>query len=145
MKSTLLRCAARLLPQFTIPEMIKPRHPQKRFAGLLFVLAICALTPLAAFGSGSYCACMPKPPSKYGKPGAIDRDRFDLGQKIFNGKAAPGQGDATAQRTRLEALQAQLPEKVGRKNDLPAMAGKLSEQQLDALEYFVKQRYPAAK
>jgi hypothetical protein len=85
---------------------------------------------------------MPKPPVKQAK---IDRDKYDLGQKVFNGKTAAVdvQGEAAAvQRARLEALQAELPEKVRMKKDLPAMAGKISNEQLDALAYFVKQRYP---
>jgi hypothetical protein len=105
---------------------------------LLIALAAVAL-PLSTFASGSYCACLPKPPVKQAK---VDRDKYDLGQKVFNGKAAPSHGDPATQRPKLEALQTQLPEKVRAKHDLPAKAGALSEQQLDALDYFVKQRYP---
>jgi len=105
---------------------------------LLIAVAAAAL-PLSTFASGSYCACLPKPPVKHSH---VDRDKYDLGQKVFNGKAAPSQGDAATQRPKLEALQSQLPEKVRAKNDLPAKAGKLSEQQLDALDYYVKERYP---
>jgi len=108
----------------------------------MLVAAGCLGAPLAASASGSYCACMPKPPAKAGK---VDRDKFDLGQKVFNGKTAPATGDASAQRTRLAALQTQLPEKVAKKKDLTALAGKLTDSQLDALEYYVKERYPASK
>jgi hypothetical protein len=100
--------------------------------------------PLSLSASGSYCTCMPKPPPKASKA-KVDRDKYDLGQKAFNGKTAPVQGNATAQRARLEALQRQLPEKVAAKKDLTSLAGKLSQEQLDALEYFVQQRYPASK
>ena len=109
---------------------------------LLTIIAAVLLGPLTTFASGSYCACMPKPPVKQAK---IDRDKYDLGQKVFNGKTttAQVQGEAaTTQRTRLEALQTQLPEKVRAKHDLPGMAGTISNEQLDALEYFVKHRYP---
>jgi len=98
---------------------------------------------MAASASGSYCACMPKPPPA--KAAKVDRDKFDLGQKVFNGKTAPSSGDASAQRTRLAALQTQLPEKVAKKKDLTALAGKLTDSQLDSLEYYIKERYPASK
>ena len=111
---------------------------------ILLALAAALGSPLSSFASGTYCACMPKPPLKV-KGTSVDRDRYDLGQKVYNGKAAPGQGDAAAQRTRLQALQTQLPENVAKKKDLTAMAGKLSEQQLSALEYYVQQRYPKAR
>lgn len=111
--------------------------------GLLVVLAGLS-APLSLLASGTYCACMPKPPSK-AQAGRVDRDKFDLGQKVFNQKAAPGQGDAAAQRSRLQALQTQLPAKVAKKKDLTAFAGKLSEQQLEALEYYVSQRYGKSK
>jgi hypothetical protein len=45
----------------------------------------------------------------------------------------------------LETLQARLPEKVARKHGLAALAGKLTEPQLEALEYFVRERYPTPK
>lgn len=119
-----------------------PSARVRRLACLLLA-AGCLGAPLAASASGAYCTCIPKPPSA--KAAKVDRDRFDLGQKVFNGKAAPANGDANAQRTRLAALQTQLPEKVARKKDLTALAGKLSDSQLDALEYYVKERYPASK
>lgn len=107
---------------------------------LVMVAALC--WPLSLLASGSYCACMPKPPPKVAK---IDRDKFDLGQKVFNERTAPVQGDAAPQRLRLEAMQAKLPEKVAKKKNLTALAGKLSEEQLDALQYYVEQRYGKMK
>lgn len=116
----------------------------KKIQCILFVLAIMLAMPLRSAASGSYCTCMPKPPPK-GTKAKVDRDKYDLGQKTFNGKTAPVQGNATAQRARLEALQRKLPEKVAAKKDLTSLAGKLSEEQLDALEYYVQQRYPTTK
>ena len=114
-----------------------------RAAGLSLILAACLAGPLSALASGTYCSCLPKPPRPAGKAESVDRDKFDLGQKVFNGKAAPGQGDAAAQRARLETLNGQLPESVAKKKNLPVLAGKLSAEQLEALDYFVKQRYPS--
>ena len=109
----------------------------------LITAAACLAAPFAVSASGSYCVCIPKPPLV--KAAKVDRDKFDLGQKVFNGKTAPAQGEAASQRARLAALQTQLPEKVARKKDLSALAGKLTDAQLDALETFVKERYPASK
>jgi hypothetical protein len=114
----------------------------RRAAGFTLIVAFCLAGASSARASGTYCSCLPKPP-RGAKAGDIDRDKFDLGQKVFNGKAAPAQGDATAQRSRLEALNTQLPASVARKKNLPVLAGQLSTEQLDALDYFVKQRYPA--
>jgi hypothetical protein len=107
------------------------------------MVGACLATPPSADASGSYCTCLPKPPARIGSAAKVDRDKFDLGQKVFNGKTAPVQAEAAPQRTRLQTLQADLPEKVAAKKDLTALAGKLTEQQLEALEYFIKQRYPA--
>ena len=115
-----------------------------RYQLVLLAMVAALGSPLSLFASGSYCACMPKPPLRV-KSAQVDRDRYDLGQKVYNEKAAPGQGDAAAQRTRLQALQSQLPASVAKTKDLTAMAGKLSEQQLSALEYYVQQRYPKTK
>ena len=114
-----------------------------RHLACVLLVAGCLAAPLAASASGSYCACMPKPPPA--KAAKVDRDKFDLGQMVFNGKTAPATGDARAQRTRLASLQTQLPEKVAKKKDLTALAGKLSDSQIEALEYYVKERYPASK
>ena len=111
--------------------------------GLLGAIAMLC-SPLSLFASGSYCACLPKPPPK-AQAEKVDRDKYDLGQKVFNERTAPVPGDAAAQRSRLQAIQAQLPAKVAKKKDLTALAGKLSEQQLEALEYYVSQRYGKTK
>ena len=91
--------------------------------------------------SGTYRSNSPKPPPREQSGERVDRDRYSLGQRVFNGKAAPAKGDAVAQKPRLAAIQAQLPEKVARKKDLTTLSGQLSEEQLSALGYYVDQRY----
>jgi hypothetical protein len=105
----------------------------------LGLLAVCLAIPATADASGSYTARPPQPGvSKKG----LDRAKYSLGQKLFNGKVAPsGQGDATAQNERLKRLQGMLPEKTAAKKNLTTMAGKLSAEQLDALDYYVSNRY----
>lgn len=115
-----------------------------RSLGLLSVAVACLAAPATLHASGSYCACMPKPPVT-NAAGPVDKDRFDLGQKVFNGKIAPTQSDAALQRSRLEALQTQLPARVAKKKKLTNLAGKLTHEQLQALEYFIGRRYPQSK
>ena len=95
--------------------------------------------------SGSYTARPPRPLLK-GEPGAkIDAEKYELGKRIYTGKVKPGElqaAVATAQEGRLRELQAQLPERESKKTDLSSLAGKLSAEQLDALEYYVHQRFP---
>jgi hypothetical protein len=113
---------------------------------VLIAMAATLAWPLGSLASGSYTSRLPQPPSKEGKGTKVDRAKYDLGQRVFNAKTVmASQGDAAAQQPRLQALQRQLPERVARKKDLTALAGKLTEEQLDALEYFVRERYPIAK
>lgn len=113
----------------------------------LFAVAAVLASPFGVAASGSYCTCIPKPPPKGAAESKVEREKYALGQKLYNAKTPPegAVGDATAQRTRLQALQTALPEKVGKKKDLTANAGKLTAEQLDALEYYVGQRYPKGK
>lgn len=106
-------------------------------------MAAALAWPVGLSASGSYSARLPQPPAREGKGAAVDRAKYDLGQKVFNGKTTlAATADAASQRTRLETLQARLPASVAKKKDLPALAGKLTEEQLTALEYFVRERYP---
>ena len=93
-----------------------------------------------SFASGSYTS---RPATPKARTVQVERARYDLGQKVFKGQTARGQGDAAAQKPRLEALQRHLPASVAKKKDLPALAGTLTEEQLGALEYYVAERYPA--
>jgi hypothetical protein len=88
--------------------------------GLLVVVLAGLSAPLSLLASGTYCACMPKPPSS-AQAGRVDRDKFDLGQRSST-RGGPGQGDAAAQRPRLQAIQTVAGE-VAKKKDLTALAG----------------------
>ena len=94
-----------------------------------------------ALASGSYRVTMPRPKTE--TKSTVDRDKYALGQQVFNGKARlTAQADVAAQKARLEKCQARLPEAVAKSNNLTALAGQLSDEQLAALEYYVSQRYP---
>lgn len=113
-----------------------------RFRPLLVAAALSAAAAAPALASGSYNSRPPAPRSAAIKVPKADRDRFALGQSAFNGRAmAVNPSAMEAQTPRLAALQAKLPETVAKKKDLSALAGKLSDEQLAALEYYVAERY----
>ena len=96
-----------------------------------------------AFGSGSYASRLPKPPASTDDGMKLDPKIYGLGQKLYDGKIKPAaEGDPQVQLDRLKALQNQLPKSAAKKKDLVAFAGKLSAEQLQALEYFVQHRFP---
>ena len=73
----------------------------------------------------------------------MDDAKYAEGKAVFTGKAPLARNTAATrpQRARLEAL-ARRSGEVGR--NLPSLAGKLTADQLDALEYYVAYRYPAS-
>ena len=111
---------------------------------MLIVVCLAAATTLLQ-ASGHYRGRPPKPPTAGHKQDVPDQGKYALGKKIFTGKEAratqPGV-DTAQQEARLKALQARLPEKTQSGTNLPALAGKLSERELEALEYYVRERYP---
>jgi hypothetical protein len=115
-------------------------HSRKHSISL--VLAACLLVPTAGFASGSYTSRPPKPATPKGE--RIDSAKYELGKRIYTGKVQLGTATAAAPNTeaRLRNLQSSLPEKEQKKTDLTKLAGKLNAEQLEALEYYVVQRFP---
>ncbi len=73
---------------------------------------------------------------------SADKEKRALGQRLYNGRLRlNAMEDASVQKPRLEALQAILPASVAKKKDLPALAGKLTPEQLEALEAYVNRRH----
>ncbi|MEY2877889.1 MAG: hypothetical protein RLZZ15_269 [Verrucomicrobiota bacterium] len=115
-----------------------------RIVILAALLGAAATAP--ALASGSYGSRPPKPPTTAGGAMKMDQEKYGLGQKVYEGSAmTPGGGNADAQRARLQSAQAMLPADAMKAKDLPALAGKLSAVQLEALEYFVAQRFGMKK
>jgi hypothetical protein len=101
--------------------------------------ALVALVANAALASGSYTS---RPPHPRAEKKSLDRAKYSLGQRLFDGKVKlDAQGDPAAQHARLTTLQGLLPKRVGKKKDLSVLAGKLTAEQLDALEYYVNERF----
>jgi hypothetical protein len=110
----------------------------------LIILAL-SLAPLFLKASGSYSIRPPRPPAPVEIAKDTDRERYELGKKIYSGKArltAQPAADVKQQEARLKTLQARLPESAQKKTNLPALAGQLSPMELDALEYYVNKRFP---
>lgn len=124
-------------------------------AAITLVLGLLTARPL--FASDTYNRERPG----FDIPGGIDqrtpeeieaerrhRIIYRAGQLVYDrgGSGAPGQAaEIEAQRARLQVLQSFLPEKVAKKKDLIAYAGKLTAEQLATLSYYVAHRYPPKK
>jgi hypothetical protein len=96
------------------------------------------LLPAAAAASGSYRARPPRPVIV--RP---DPEKYRAGKEVFKGTAALEDRTAEyelAQRIRLLELQGKLPEEERKKLDLPALAGMLRPEELDALELYARNR-----
>jgi hypothetical protein len=94
-------------------------------------------------GSGSYMFRPPQPPAA----AVEDSQKYELGKAIFGGKAVlSAQASALSQPQwlRLAYLQDKLPPRVKKTVELTSLAGKLSRQQMAALEYFLKIRHKVA-
>jgi hypothetical protein len=75
---------------------------------------------------------------------AVDQETFDLGRNVFRGKLEASEGMKVAaswQRDKLADLEARLPEDARAKAGLEKLAGRLSPDQMAALEYFLRIRY----
>ena len=108
------------------------------------LLLLCCALPLGARASGSYTARPPRPPVEKEPATAIDNDKYALGKNIFTGKAKlkpNADANAAQQEIKLKELAGRLPQPVKEAEKLPALAGKLSGKELEALEYYLAQRY----
>jgi hypothetical protein len=104
---------------------------------LVSCLAVALPSPVS--GSGTYPSRAPKPPNT-----TIDVDAYHRGKQIFTGvmtlNDVPGVS-VLDQAARLTTLQEKLPTQVQRTVTLPALAGTLRPENLEALEYYLAIRY----
>ncbi len=102
-------------------------------------LGSIALTASPLHASGTYRG--PSPPPRAQDSG-VNRALYSYGQRIFANKVPlEARGNPEPQRARLVLLQSQLPKRTAKKRDLVALAGRLGPDQLQALEYYVNQRF----
>lgn len=110
------------------------------------LLLTVALAPSLLVGSGSYSLRPPRPPTAVERTRDADKERYELGKNIYTGKARlsaqPSMGTMKTQEARLKALQSRLPDSAQKKTNLPALAGRLTSGEMDALEYYVNKRFP---
>ncbi len=73
----------------------------------------------------------------------MDRASYQMGKMVFSGEFTVSErpGEAAAQIRILRQLQAKLPLAARKRANLPAHPGKLSDEQLEALRYFLAKRY----
>lgn len=109
--------------------------------GILWpALLLSALACQPAEASGSYVF-------RPVQAAAHDSVRYELGKAIFSGKASlPREAKVTAsdreaRERRLADWQKQLPAKARPSDGLTALAGRMTNDQMAALEYYLKVRY----
>ncbi|AYV54732.1 hypothetical protein [Leptospira kmetyi] len=78
-------------------------------------------------------------------PKGKDREKYHLGKSVYNREieipAGADPSKTQPQKIRLEYLQGSLPNSEKQRVNLEELAGKLTPEQLDALEYFVSVRF----
>ena len=105
---------------------------------LLLPIIALALSATSALGSGSYRGKGRRPPNR------LEAEQYNLGKKIFTQKADLPEAlpELVKEQTeQLEALRALLPEKARKRAELQALAGRLNDEQFEALMYYVSVRY----
>lgn len=101
----------------------------------LFILGSVSTSILASGGFGGGVGQIPQ-----GK----DREKFLIGKAVYNQEAEITAVDTSkeiVQLERLEYLQGSLPNVEKKRVNLPEFAGKLTDIQMNALEYYVSVRY----
>jgi hypothetical protein len=104
---------------------------------LLTIALTIGMATINLCASGSYTR-QPSPP-----PASKNMALYNLGKLVYAGKAAPAAklGNAEIQSARLKELQGKLPKSARKSANLPALGGKLSTDQMIALEHFLEVRY----
>ncbi len=93
---------------------------------------------VAAHASGAYAVRPAQPPASI----VESSRRYELGKAIFNGSIALKPAAAIPrQEQRLRQLQQRLPAARRNSVDLASLAGRLTPEQLAALEHFLSIRY----
>ena len=107
----------------------------------LIIPALALALTGSALASGSAPARPPRPPQNFAPATKeVDDARYALGKAVFNGKArhTANPSAAKSQKARL----AHLASAIGKDGaSLPALAGQLSTDQMDALDYYASKRF----
>ena len=128
--------------------ILPPRLSESRTAPRVTAVALAAnliLFPLISTASGSYRhSGLPLTGSEPMEEG-LDVGRFELGRRLYAGMLRLPESDTQAvshQRERILMLVRRLPKSQARPAErISEFAGRLTEIQLGALEYFVQERF----
>ncbi len=110
---------------------------------LLLILIIGLTAPLSALSSGSYIS---RPPVPGMQTKAELRAQYLLGKRLFYGKVKlellkNSEINSEKHRTELAKLQKHLPNRIAKKKDMTSFVGKLTDEQLKALNVYINKRF----
>jgi len=88
-----------------------------------------------AIASGTYSGRPPRPPS------SVDRATYELGKHVFAGEIETSHEAGPAQVGQLEELKEKLPARARAREGFTELAGRLSDEQVEALRYYLQKRY----
>lgn len=108
-------------------------------------LAALLALPMSVLASGTYVGGIPRQPGQ-----KMDNEKLLQGKLIYTGKLeledrmiAGSPQEASEQEAILRILAAQLPAKERGKRNLASLAGRLTPDQSDALQYYLANKYRA--
>ncbi len=104
------------------------------------ILAVIFIFSVPTFASGGFGGGGVAGQALRGK----EREKFNLGKAVYNAEVAldaKKEDLVKPQKNRLEYLQGSLPNSEKGRVNLEDLAGKLSEEQISALEFFVSIRF----
>ena len=108
---------------------------------LLIIPALALALSGSALASGSAPMRPPRPPQNF-TPVATNMDdaRYALGKAVFTGKTKHSANPAAAKSQKVRLTH--LASAIGKEGaSLPALAGQLSAEQMDALDYYASKRF----
>jgi hypothetical protein len=112
----------------------------KRTVLITLACAAIAVIPHTSLASGSAPGRSMKAKAATGT--SMQDAQYALGQQVYEGSApmAANAGSMSDQKAKLAKIAGMVPD-AGKGKALQALAGKLSSEQLSALEYFVSKRF----
>lgn len=107
----------------------------------LIIPALALALTGSALASGSTPMRPPRPPQNFAPAASqVDDARYALGKAVFNGKAKHTANPSAAKKQK--ARLSHLAGAIGKDGaSLPALAGQLSDGQMDALDYYAAKRF----
>ena len=107
----------------------------------LIIPALALALAGSALASGSAPTRPPRPPRDFAPSvSKMDDARYALGKAVFTGKAKRTANPSAAKKQKTQLTR--LASAIGKDGaSLPALAGQLSAEQMDALDYYASKRF----